>query len=238
MKLPVLVGAVLASLLLAVINNLVNPDAVAWIGSAEVLPKPEGWPTLSAWQGIAAGVKVGWKFFLAHTPAVLGVLIGVPLLALSLKRLRGADPTKVLLTAFRIGFAIMFLEAAWGKFLDPEDFSLLVTQYQFLPLPLVNGFSLWLASFEIVVALGIILTPWEKEFSALVGLMMVMFIIALAQALGRGLGIACGCFDINGAADAGETWFSLVRDVVLMVPIAWMVLRGGRRWIWQFRPGA
>lgn len=236
MKLHVLLGAVAASILLAILNNLVNPDAVAWIGSAEVLPKPEGWPALSAWQGFSAGAKVGWKFFLANKLAVLAVLIGVPLLSLSLKQLRGASPRNVILSAFRIGFAVMFLQAAMGKFLDPKDFSLLVTQYQFLPLPLVNGFSLWLSAFEIVVALGILLTPWEKEFSALVGLMMVMFIVALSQALARGLGIACGCFDINGAADAGETWFSLLRDIVLMAPIIWMMRVGGRRWIWQFRP--
>jgi uncharacterized membrane protein YphA (DoxX/SURF4 family) len=236
MNLRVLLGAFVASLLLAIVNNLVNSDAVAWIGSAEVLPKPEGWPSLTLGQGIAAGCKVAWKMFLAHRTWVLAVLLGVPALMFLLKRIQAASPSAVLLTALRIGLAVMFFEAAHGKFMDPKDFSLLVTQYQFLPLPLVNLFSLWLPAFEIVVALGLILTPWEKEFSALTGLLMVMFIVALGQALARGLGIACGCFDINGAADAGETWFSLIRDVVLMVPIAWMVLAGRYRWIVGFRP--
>ena len=110
---------------------------------------------------------------------------------------------------------------------------MLVAQYQFLPSVVVNGFTLWLAAFEVVVGLGLILTAWEKEFSALVGLMLLMFIVALGQALVRDLGIACGCFDIEGAVDVGETWFSLIRDVVLMVPVIWMALTGGHRFIWQ-----
>ena len=77
-------------------------------------------------------------------------------------------------------------------------------------------------------------TPFEKEASAGVLLMLLMFIVALAQALGRGLGIACGCFDIEGAADAGETWFALLRDVVLLAPAAWMWRKGERRFPWHF----
>jgi uncharacterized membrane protein YphA (DoxX/SURF4 family) len=134
-------------------------------------------------------------------------------------------------TVLRIGLGVMFLAAAWPKFMDPKGFAILVAQYQFLPGFLVDGFTLWLAAFEIVIGIGIILTLWEKEFGALVGILLLMFIVALGQALVRDLGIACGCFDIEGAQDAGEAWFSLIRDVVLLVPVAWLVLTGGRRYL-------
>lgn len=234
MRIPVLLGTLIASLLLAVINNLANSAGVPWMGSPEILPKPEGWPSLGAAAGIAAGLKVAWKGFLAHKYVILGVaaVLGA---ALAYARKTGGAAAPILLSALRVGLAVMFLAAAWPKFMDPEDFALLVAQYQFLPAFLVYPFTLWLSSFEIVVGLGLLLSPWEKEFSALVGLLMVMFIIALSQALARGLGIACGCFDIEGAADAGETWFSLIRDVVLLVPIGWMVLAGGKRWLWHLR---
>lgn len=234
MKMRVLWGALIASLLLAVGNNLLSDSAVAWIGSPEVLPKPEGWPSLSAAAGIAAGLKVAWKGFLAHKAIILGVL-AILVLALTYAKKSGGRATPILLTAFRLGLAAMFLAAAWPKFSDPADFAMLVAQYQFLPAFLVNPFTLWLSAFEIVVALGLLLTPWEREFSVLVGLLMGMFIIALGQALARGLGIACGCFDIAGAADAGETWFSLIRDVVLLPVIAWMAAAGGRQWLLQLR---
>lgn len=238
MRIPVLVGILAASLALAILNNIFNSKGVPWFGSPEVLPKPEGWPSLTMWQGILAGIKVAMKGFAAQKTTVLLTVLGVPAAMVLLHRLMGASPSSVLRSALRIGLAVMFFAAAKDKFLDPEDFALLVAQYQFLPSFLVNPFSLWMSSIELVVAFGLILLPWEKEFSAWTSLLMVMFIIALAQALARGLGIACGCFDIAGAADAGETWFSLLRDVVLLPPLLWMTLAGRRRWLWQLREPA
>lgn len=235
MRFPVILGAFLASLALAVLNNLVNPDSVSWFGSPEVLPKPEGWPSLGFAAGAAAGFKVAWKGFLADRNVILGMLAAIVIFSLFLKKAQGFSPGPFLRSVLRIGLAAMFLAAAWPKFSHPDDFALLVAQYQFLPAFLVYPFSLWLSAFEIVVALLLILTPWEREGAALTGLLMAMFIVALAQALGRGLGIACGCFDIAGAADAGETWFSLLRDMVLLPPVVWLAA-GRRRWLWQLGP--
>ena len=134
----------------------------------------------------------------------------------------------------RISLALMFLLAAFPKFTDPKGFAVLVAQYQFLPAFAVNGFSLLLPAGEITVGLALLFTPFEKEASAGVLVLLCMFIVALGQALARDLGIACGCFDIEGAADAGETWFSLLRDVVLLAPMAWMWLKSERRWLWHF----
>ena len=134
---------------------------------------------------------------------------------------------------WRIVFAWMFLVAAWPKFVDPGAFASLLAQYQFLPGFAVNPFAVWLPAFEIVVGLSLLFLRFEKESTTLLGILMLMFIVALSQALYRGLGIACGCFDLAGATDAGETWFSLLRDIVLMVPIAWMWRRALDRPLWR-----
>jgi uncharacterized membrane protein YphA (DoxX/SURF4 family) len=231
MKKPVLVGAVLFSGVLAAINNLISKHAVSWIGSPEVLPKPEGWPTLSVSQGIHAGIKVAMRDFRAHQTAILAGLAIVLVAMIYLNRARGAGVGPMLRTLLRIGLGCMFLVAAYPKFSDPGGFANLVAQYQLLPAFAVDLFSLWLPAFEITVGLGLILTLWEREFALLVGLLLLMFIVALGQALLRNLGIACGCFDIEGATDAGESWFSLIRDVVLLFPVAWMILTGGQRFL-------
>jgi uncharacterized membrane protein YphA (DoxX/SURF4 family) len=231
MKKPVFIGAFLASLVLAALNNLFNRRSVAWIGSPEVLEKPSGWPSMSIPQGIQAGFKVAWKDFLAHQWAILGGLAAILIVMVFLRRIRGVPVGSMVRTVLRIGLGVMFLAAAWPKFTDPKGFAILVAQYQFLPAFSVNAFALWLAAFEIVIGLGIIATLWEREFGALVGILLLMFIVALGQALVRDLGIACGCFDIEGAQDAGEAWFSLIRDMVLLFPVAWLVLTGGRRYL-------
>jgi uncharacterized membrane protein YphA (DoxX/SURF4 family) len=225
MKKPVFIGALFASLLLAALNNLFNSRSIEWVGSPDVLEKPSGWPSM----GIAQGIP--WKGFLAHQWIILGGLAVLAVIIFLLRRNRNVPLGPMLRTVLRVGLGLMFLAAAWPKFMDPKSFASLVAQYQFLPAFLVNPFTLWLAAFEIVVGIGILITLWEKEFGAMVGILMVMFIVALAQALVRDLGIACGCFDIEGAQDAGEAWFSLIRDVILLFPVAWLVRTGGRRYL-------
>ena len=229
MKKPVFIGAFLFSLVLAAANNLFNKHSVDWIGSPEVLEKPSGYPGMGIAGGIHAGLKVAWRGFLAHDVLILGGLLAIAVLLFLIGRSRRVPLGVMIRSVFRIGLSVMFLAAAWPKFSSPKGFAILVAQYQFLPHFIVNAFSLWLPAMEITVGLGILFTVWEKEFSALVDILLVMFIVALGQALVRDLGIACGCFDIEGAQDAGEAWFSLIRDVVLLLPVTWMVLTGGRR---------
>ncbi|MCD6024022.1 MAG: putative rane protein [Fibrobacteria bacterium] len=209
MRLHILLSLFAFSLLLGGLNNAVNPEGVPWSGSPRVLPKPEGWPTLTMAQGIQAGVK--------HAADQARENAGLLIAALALLaggwvvlRLRGRAPARWIKSWWRLVFAAMFLTAAWSKFLDPRGFAMLVAQYQMLPEFSVHLFSVWLPAFEITVGLAL-----------------------LAQALYRGLGIACGCFDLAGATDAGESWFALLRDIVLLVPIAWMWVRAEDRALWK-----
>jgi hypothetical protein len=108
-----------------------------------------------------------------------------------------------------------------------------VAQYRLLPAPVVRGFSLWLPSMEMVVSLGLLFSRWSRDFYLLLVGLWLMFIVALAQALLRRLGIACGCFDLPGATSTGETWFSLLRDGVLLVPIAYLAFKTENRFLWR-----
>lgn len=229
----VLLALLVFSAVLGVVNNLVNPDGVAWIGSPAVFPKPEGWPTLSVGEGVAAGLRFAWTELRGHSLWVAGALLLLALGMAALRR-RESGSSRWAMSWWRIFFGAMFLAAAWPKFTDPDGFSLMVAQYQILPAFAVNAFSVWLPALEVTVGLSLLLLPWEREAAALLGLLMLLFIVALSQALARDLGIACGCFDIKGATDAGETWFALLRDIVLLAPIAWMWRRAEVRPLWRF----
>ena len=230
MKMRVLLGMFLFAGFLGAGNNFVSAKHVSWVGSAEVLPKPEGWPSLSVGQGVVSGLKVAKHDAMEHWMLVLLAVVLLVVLVRAGTNLHKPVSGGVI-SWLRIALGLMFLIAAFPKFGDPKAFSLLVTQYQFLPAFAVNFFSVMLPAFEITTGLALLLTDFEKEASAAVLLLLVMFVVALAQALARGLGVACGCFDIEGAADAGETWFSLVRDVVLIVPVTWMYLNARRRFL-------
>jgi len=142
---------------------------------------------------------------------------------------------KIISLLIRVGTAGMFLAACYGKILSPYDFAELVAQYQLLPEISVNFFSLWLPIFELVLAMGIVLTKWSREFTAMLIVLFVIFIIALAQALIRNLGITCGCFDIEGAQDKTGAWISLLRDIALLPVLIWLLIKGSNRYVWDFR---
>ena len=129
--------------LLGVSNNLVNSNRVTWIGSAEVMPKPEGWPSLTLRQGVAGGVK-----FAKHEITQHSILVGLSLLLLAamirIAYRRHKIVSAGIISWLRIALGLMFLLAAYPKFSDPKAFALLVTQYQMLPAFAVNLFSIML----------------------------------------------------------------------------------------------
>ncbi len=234
LKFRVILSVLFVALLCAVGNNLLNHRSIDWLGSPEVLQKPAGWPAGDGlWKGVQSGIATAGSNFLKTKSWVLGIALGTFFLTLGLNKLKNIPCAIPVAAVLRLGLGIMFVTAAWPKWHDPKSFSSLVANYQFLPAFSVNGFSLYLPMLEMVVGLGIVFTAWKKEFTLLLGILFVMFIVALAQALGRDLGIACGCFDIEGATNPGETWFSLLRDIVLLVPTAWLYFYGHEGTIWS-----
>ena len=141
--------------------------------------------------------------------------------------------TRYMNLACRVGLGLMFVFASLFKIQDPQLFARLVAQYLFLPQPLVNLFALWLPPVEFLVGVLLVAGPKTRWNARLVLLMFVSFIIALAQAVIRDLGITCGCFELEGAMDKTEAWVSLVRDLILLVPTAWLSFFGRDVWIWN-----
>lgn len=139
---------------------------------------------------------------------------------------------RILETASRLGLGGMFVFASWFKIQDPQSFALLVAQYQFLPSWAVNLFALVMPQLELWTGLVLVFSRWNREASLLLLAMFIAFIVALAQAVIRNLGITCGCFEIEGAVDKKEAWISLVRDVILLAPTLWLVRRPGR-FMWR-----
>lgn len=136
---------------------------------------------------------------------------------------------KALETLFRVGIGGFFISSSLFKLEDPKQFAILMAQYQFFPAFgvefLNNIFALMYPQLEFWFGLALILSPYTKEAALVIFLMFVSFIIALSWAIFHDLGITCGCFNIEGAQDKNETWTSLIRDLVLLGPNFWLLLR-------------
>ena len=140
----------------------------------------------------------------------------------------------------RIGLGALFIYSALAKISDPDEFAYSVSRYDLLPSFAVGIFSLTMPMLELLVGLSMLFTKWLRESALLVTGMMMMFIVALVQALARGLEISCGCFGVPEVGGREEILMALVRDRVLIVPAFWLMFRPNA-WIeplrWMSRGG-
>lgn len=173
-----------------------------------------------------------WRIHIGIAEVVLAGLFLWPAF-----RLDADLSARILETASRVGIGGMFVAASWFKIQDPQGFAVLVAQYQFLPQWSVNLFALFMPQLELWVGLAIVFTRWNREMAVLLFLMFVAFIVALAQAVGRDLGITCGCFEIDGALSKKDAWISLVRDLILVWPTLWLITRPNRTLVGVWRRG-
>lgn len=129
----------------------------------------------------------------------------------------------------RLGLGVLFIYSALAKISDPYEFAYSVMRYRVLPDFTIGLFSLTMPMLELLAGLSMIVTKWLRESALLVTGMFAMFIIALVQALARGLEISCGCFGVPSVGGREEILMALVRDVVLVVPAVWLMFRPNSR---------
>jgi len=118
---------------------------------------------------------------------------------------------KWVIFAFRISLGVVFLYASFDKIRDPGSFSGNIQNYQILPYGITNLFAILLPWVELYVGACLILGVFVDGAVLLSAGMLVLFIVALGQALARGLDIECGCFSQEGSLVGLNT---LLRDLI------------------------
>jgi putative oxidoreductase len=123
---------------------------------------------------------------------------------------------------------LVFLYASIDKIMHPGAFAQAIANYRMVPMPLLHVFAWLLPVVEAVVGLALI-AGWQRRGAALLAsLMTVMFIIAIASALVRGLDISCGCFETAEGRHIGMGL--LLQDIVLLGAALIPLLARRDRW--------
>jgi putative oxidoreductase len=136
----------------------------------------------------------------------------------------GALGSAVLL-ALRLGLAVMFGYAAYAKILDMRTFAEEVANYQVLPASLVSLAAASVVGVETLTALLLIAGFRVRAAAGMSLALLIVFIGALSQAMTREIDLRCGCF--GGIEPA--TWFTVWRDVALLLPALVLLVKGGGR---------
>lgn len=115
----------------------------------------------------------------------------------------------------RLAVGGVFLFACWDKLLHPQAFAEAIHNYRLVPWPLLHPWAHFLPVLEAVAGLALVLGVARRGAALLLGGLTMVFMVAIAAALVRGLDISCGCFHTDGGHGVGLEL--LVRDAVLLL---------------------
>jgi uncharacterized membrane protein YphA (DoxX/SURF4 family) len=124
--------------------------------------------------------------------------------------------------ALAVLLGALFLYAAKDKIAQPAEFAKIVYHYRlvgpnhtlgYVP---ANTLAVTLPWVEAVTGGLLILGLWRREAAAIVSAMLVVFLIAVGQALLRGINIEnCGCFGV-GDSGRGAGLLLILEDLSLL----------------------
>lgn len=121
----------------------------------------------------------------------------------------------------------VFLVAGALKVTTPEAMAKATQAYQVLPHELAAYVGYALPTVEIVLGVLLVLGLFTRVGAVVTSLLLLAFIVGIAQAWARGLTIDCGCFGGGGAVDADETAYlpRILEDLGLLACGGWLSRR-------------
>lgn len=141
-------------------------------------------------------------------------------------RLKPRSLTDWFTLGLRVFLGGFYIVAGAVKIPDPGRFAEAVANYRILPHELINLVAITLPWIEVVAGVLFVLGIWIRASGWLINSMTVVFIVAIAAAIARGLDIECGCFGTVGGRDVGLT--AIAEDIGLLACGLWV--------LWRARP--
>jgi uncharacterized membrane protein YphA (DoxX/SURF4 family) len=126
----------------------------------------------------------------------------------------------------RLLLGAFFVYASLDKIWNPAAFAKIVYQWQVVgPVP-SNLVAVILPWIELVAGLLLILGAWKRESALVTALLLVVFLVAAASVMARGIDVEnCGCVSVAKAETTsswvppwtkGVGWFLVSRNLVFL----------------------
>ena len=131
----------------------------------------------------------------------------------------------------RVILGIVLIYASIDKIVHPAEFAKAIGNYNVLPFGLENLLGIVLPVLELLVGTCLILGIMIDGAAIIAAGMMVVFIIAISQALFRGIDINCGCFKVTVENGGHQVGIRRIIEDFIYLGMALMVLsRGEKKW--------
>ncbi len=143
---------------------------------------------------------------------------------------RRARLEAALVLAARAALGGLFLFAALPKLVDPSSLATDIDNYRMVPDLFVGPLALALPVLETCIALALLTGVHVRGAATLACVLLVAFIIGMAQAIARGIDLDCGCF--GAALEARVSGWTIARNVALLVLAAIPLVLPDVAWPW------
>ena len=131
----------------------------------------------------------------------------------------------------RVILGIVLIYASIDKIVHPAEFAKAIGNYNVLPFGLENLLGIVLPVLELMVGICLVLGIMIDGSAIIAAGMMVVFIIAISQALFRGIDIDCGCFKVTVENGGHQVGIRRIIEDFIYLGMALMVLsRGEKKW--------
>lgn len=134
---------------------------------------------------------------------------------MTLPPLREALASSWLTTRVQIALGALFVAAALPKIVDPPSFAQMIYGYRLVPGELLNFSALFMPWLELIAGIALILGIWRRAATAIIGALLVVFIVAIGINLIRDHAVNCGCFAVNAASKSHAQLIEEMRWVVI-----------------------
>ena len=101
-----------------------------------------------------------------------------------------------------------------------------------MPDGLIGPMAVGMPLLELLVALALVTGVHARGAALVASTMLVMFAIAMVQAIARGIDLDCGCF--GHVVETRVSWLTVTRNVVLTLACA-LVVMGPDLPLWPMR---
>jgi uncharacterized membrane protein YphA (DoxX/SURF4 family) len=134
-------------------------------------------------------------------------------------------------TAARLVLGGVLVVAGAIKVADPQASVAAVRAYELLPAGLETVVGWGLPFLEVVLGLLLLTGIAVRPTALAAGVLLGVFIAAVASAAARGLSIDCGCFGGGGTVAPGQTAYGaeIARDLGLLLLAGWLMARPDSR---------
>ncbi|BBD07349.1 MauE/DoxX family redox-associated membrane protein [Desulfovibrio ferrophilus] len=112
--------------------------------------------------------------------------------------------------AFRLYLGGLFIYASVYKIQYPAEFAEVIAGYQVVPFWLVNTMAVFMPWIELVTGLLLVAGVRSKSAILAIGVMLIMFTLALGYVIIAEIPIGCGCFT---SLEDEVSWKTVVRDL-------------------------